>query len=240
MAGVEWQAIPIIALDFPSADAALKLVDRLGDQCPMYKVGNELFTTAGPDIVHQLRKRGRSVFLDLKFHDIPNTVAGGVRAAKAMGARLITVHASGGSAMLAAAVEAAGDQESVGILGVTVLTSLTAPEVSEAWGRDSVVDAVSEVVRLADLVQASGAHGIVCSGLEASAVRQKFGSRVNLLVPGVRPAGEPSQDQARVVTPGDAVRAGARYIVVGRAVTRATDPSAAMQQINAEISAARP
>lgn len=240
MAGVKWLATPIVALDFPSADAALTLVDRLGDQCPMYKVGNELFTTAGPDIVQQLRKRGRSVFLDLKFHDIPNTVAGGVRAAKAMGARLITVHASGGSAMLAAAVEAAGDQEAVGILGVTVLTSLTAPEVSEAWGRDEGVDAVSEVVRLAGLVEASGAHGIVCSGLEAPAVRQTFGSRLSLLVPGVRPAGEASQDQARVVTPGEAVRAGARYIVVGRAVTRATDPAAAMQLINAEISAAQP
>lgn len=230
-------ATPIVALDFPSSTTALELVDRLGDQCSMYKVGSELFTTAGPSVMEELRKRGRSIFLDLKFHDIPNTVAGGVRAAARMGARLITVHASGGSAMLKAAVEAAGDQEQVGILGVTVLTSLTAAEVAESWGRPAV-DPVAEVLRLAGLVQAAGGHGIVCSGLEASAVRSRFGTGLNLLVPGVRPAGESVQDQARVVTPGGAVRAGARYIVVGRAVTKAPDPAAAMAKINAEIAAA--
>jgi orotidine-5'-phosphate decarboxylase len=238
MARLDWLTIPIVALDFPSAKEALALVDRLGDQCPMYKVGSELFTTAGPMIMDELRTRGRSIFLDLKFHDIPNTVAGAVNAAKAMGASLITVHASGGSAMLRAAVEAAGDQDRVGILGVTVLTSLTGAEVAESWGRTEV-SPMDEVLRLAGLVAAAGAHGIVCSGLEASAVDKRFGSRLNLLVPGVRPAGEASHDQARVVTPGEAVRAGARYVVIGRAVTKAADPSAAMQAINAEISAAQ-
>jgi orotidine-5'-phosphate decarboxylase len=205
----------------------------------MYKVGNELFTSAGPSILEELRRRERSIFLDLKFHDIPNTVAGGVKAAKAMGASLITVHASGGSAMLRAAVDVAGDQESVGILGVTVLTSLTGPEVAESWGRPAV-DPMEEVLRLAGMVESAGAHGIVCSGLEAGAVRKRFGSRLNLLVPGVRPAGEAAQDQARVVTPGEAVRAGARYIVIGRSITKAADPSAAMDRVNAEITAAQP
>lgn len=234
---MNWLPIPIVALDFPSQKDALALVDRLGDQCPMYKVGSELFTTAGPAIMAELRRRNRSIFLDLKFHDIPNTVAGGVKAGAAMGASLITVHASGGSAMLRAAVEAAGDQDRVGILGVTVLTSLTAPEVAESWGRTNI-DPMEEVLRLASLVEAAGAHGIVCSGLEAAGVRKRFGSRLNMLVPGVRPAGEATHDQARVVTPGDAIRAGARYIVLGRAVTKAADPSAAMDRINQEITAA--
>ena len=136
--------------------------------------------------------------------------------------------------MLRAAVEAAGDQEEVGILGVTVLTSLAAPEVAEAWGRGTITP-LEEVLRLAAMVESAGAHGIVCSGLEAGAVRERFGERLNLLVPGVRPAGEAAHDQARVVTPGDAVRAGARYIVIGRAVTRATAPAAAMDRINREI-----
>lgn len=238
MAGVN-PAVPIVALDFPTAAAALALVDRLGDACGFYKIGNELFTTAGPSIVEQVRNRDRSVFLDLKFHDIPNTVAGGVKAAAAMGASLVTVHASGGSAMLRAAVEAAGDQDKVGILGVTVLTSLTAPEVAESWGRDRV-EPIEEVVRLAGMVAAAGAHGIVCSGLEAAAVRERFGNLLNLLVPGVRPAGVATQDQARVVTPAEAVLAGARYIVVGRAVTKSSDPVAALDRINAEMVAARP
>lgn len=232
-------AVPIVALDFSSAKDALSLVDRLGDQCSFYKVGSELFTAAGPDVVNQLRKRQRSVFLDVKLHDIPNTVAGAVKSAKAMGVALITVHASGGEAMVRAAVDAAGAQDEVGILGVTVLTSLTGREVADSWGRDSV-EPLAEVLRLAGLVERTGAHGIVCSGLEAAAVRKQFENRLNLLVPGVRPAGEATHDQARVVTPGDAVRAGARYIVVGRAVTKATDPSAAMERINQEISAVRP
>jgi orotidine-5'-phosphate decarboxylase len=231
--------IPIVALDFPSAKAALALVDQLGNRCAMYKVGNELFTSAGPSIMEELRNRGRSIFLDLKFHDIPNTVAGAVRAGAAMGARLMTVHASGGSAMLKAAVEAAGDQDKVGILGVTILTSLTGNEVGEAWGRDHL-DPMMEVLRLAGLVAEAGAHGIVCSGLEAAAVTKQFGKRLNLLVPGVRPAGESANDQARVVTPADAAKAGARYIVIGRSVTKADDPSVAMARINDEIAQAAP
>ncbi len=237
MADVTTRVAPIVALDFPSSGQALALVDQLGAQCAFYKVGSELFTTAGPPIVTELRKRGSEVFLDLKFHDIPNTVASAVRAAKAMGVRLITVHASGGLAMLKAAVDAAGDQSQTGILAVTVLTSLKGPEVAEAWGRPAV-NASEEVLRLAGLAAAAGAHGIVCSGLEASDVRARFGTQLDLLIPGVRPAGEATQDQARVVTPGAAARAGARYIVLGRAVTKDPDPAVAMARINAEIATA--
>ena len=237
MAGMS--VIPIVALDFASASAAVALVDRLGERCRFYKVGSELFTAAGPDVVTRIRDRGVSVFLDLKLHDIPNTVAGAVRAGAALGARLITVHASGGSTMMAAAVAAAGDQTQCGILGVTVLTSLTGVEVATAWGRSPAqLDPMVEVVRLAGLVAESGAHGIVCSGREASAVRTAFGSRLAMLIPGVRPAGEGAHDQARVVTPGEAVAAGASYIVIGRSVTAAEDPVIAMDRINVEITVA--
>ena len=228
------RTIPIVALDYPTAAAALDLTRRLGSRCSFYKIGSELFTAAGPDIVRQVREQGADVFLDLKFHDIPNTVAGAVRSAASLGARLITVHASGGSAMLAAAVSAAGDQAKVGILGVTVLTSLTGPEVAESWGRPTA-DPAAEVLRLAGLVAGAGAHGIVCSGQEAAAVRARFGDRLALLVPGVRPVGEATQDQARVVTPTRAVEAGASYIILGRAVTGAADPAVAMDRINGEI-----
>ena len=141
--------------------------------------------------------------------------------------------------MLRAAVDACGDQSGGGILGVTVLTSLTGGELAEAWGREAL-DPMEEVLRLAALVERAGAHGIVCSGLEAAGVRKRFGDGLNLLVPGVRPAGEATQDQARVVTPGEAVRAGARYVVIGRAVTKAADPSAAMDRISSEIAMAGP
>jgi orotidine-5'-phosphate decarboxylase len=237
MAGVT-RAVPIVALDFPSSAQALALVDQLGSECSFYKVGSELFTTAGPSIVTEIRRRGSDVFLDLKFHDIPNTVASAVRAAKAIGARLITVHASGGVAMLKAAVEAAGDQSQTGILAVTVLTSLTGPEVAESWGRNELNPA-DEVLRLAGLTASVGGHGVVCSGLEAGDVQSRFGSRLKLLVPGVRPAGSATHDQARVVTPAEAVRAGASYVVIGRAVTKAEDPVAAMRSINDEMGSVR-
>jgi orotidine-5'-phosphate decarboxylase len=219
---------PIIALDVSSADDALRLADDLGECCRFYKVGNELFTASGPDIVRQLRDRGTDVFLDLKFHDIPNTVAGGVRNAVRAGARLVTVHATGGEAMLSAAVEAAGS--ACGVLAVTVLTSLTDDAVATAWGRDHV-HVADEVLRLAHLAATAGAHGVVCSGIEAPLVRAEFADRLAVLVPGVRAAGGPVQDQARVVSPRQAADAGARYIVVGRMVTNAPDRRAAMQAV---------
>ena len=220
---------PIVALDVPTMKDALALVDQLGDRCGFYKVGSELFTGAGPSIVAELRARQRDVFLDLKFHDIPNTVAGGVRAAAAMGARLVTVHATGGRAMLEAAVSAAGS--SCGILAVSVLTSATGAEIAAAWGRRDDVDVATEVLRLAETAAKAGVHGIVCSGLEAGLVRERFGDALAVLVPGVRAAGAAKQDQARVVTPKEASLAGARYIVVGRMVTAAPDREAAMVSV---------
>lgn len=222
----------IVALDYPSSEPALALVERLGGACGFYKVGLELFTAAGPRVVFALRELGKDVFLDLKFHDIPNTVRGAARSAARAGARLITVHASGGAEMLAAAVEGAGSE--CGVLAVTVLTSLDAASLAAAWGRDDV-DLESEVLRLAGLAAEAGAHGIVCSGAEAAAVRARFGDRLRLLVPGIRPAGAATHDQARVVTPEEAVRAGASYLVVGRAITGAADPAAALRAIAASI-----
>lgn len=226
------QAIPIIALDVPSSDKALALVTELGDGCRFYKIGNELFTNSGPDVVRRVRGRGVDVFLDLKLHDIPNTVAGGVRSAAEMGARLVTVHATGGLAMLRAAVDAAGPE--CGVLAVTVLTSLSAADIGASWGRDSV-DVGNEVLRLANLAAEAGAHGVVCSGREARAVRDRFGANLAVLVPGVRAAGGAVQDQARVVTPGEAAAAGATYVVVGRMVTSAPDRAAAMAAVRAEL-----
>ena len=221
--------IPIIALDVPSADDALEMVDYFGDLCRFYKVGNELFTAAGPGMVQALRARQCDVFLDLKFHDIPNTVAGGVRNAAAMGARLVTVHASGGRAMLEAAVKAAGTQ--CGILAVTVLTSLDSTGIGEAWGRVDV-DVSAEVMRLAGLAADTGCHGIVCSGQEAGHIRDHFGDRLATLVPGLRAATGATDDQARVVTPEGVAAAGARYAVVGRMVTGAKDRRAAMERVS--------
>ena len=226
-------ATPIIALDVASTNDALAIVDQLGDRCRFYKIGNELFTAEGPHVVREVRARGCEVFLDLKFHDIPNTVAGGVRNAARLGARLVTVHATGGAAMMRAAVDAAG--ESCGVLAVTVLTSLAVQDVAKAWGRDESTDLTTEVLRLSDLSASAGTHGVVCSGREAAAVRARFAERLAILVPGVRAAGAAVQDQARVVTPRGASDAGARYIVVGRMVTAAADPVAAMDQLLGDL-----
>jgi orotidine-5'-phosphate decarboxylase len=224
---------PIVALDVPHAEDALEIVDHLGELCRFYKVGNELFTATGPGMLQEIRARNCDVFLDLKFHDIPNTVAGGVRNAAALGARLVTVHATGGLTMLRAAVEAAG--EGCGVLAVTVLTSLTPDDVGAAWGRSSPVDVPSEVLRLAELSARAGVHGVVCSGREAPLVRERFGDRLAVLVPGVRQAGAAAHDQARVVTPREAADAGARYAVVGRMVTAVPDRRGMMARVAAEL-----
>src|SRR4051812_25922865 len=174
---------PIVALDVPNSAAALALADALGDRTRFYKVGSELYTAEGPSIVETLRGRDADVFLDLKFHDIPNTVRGAVRSAAKLGARLLTVHASGGMEMLRAAVESAHDVDGrCEILAVTILTSLDATAIGTLWGRR--VNAMEdEVLRLADIAADAGAHGIVCSGQEALAVRNRFGERLATLVP---------------------------------------------------------
>lgn len=218
----------LLALDVPSADEALAIVDRFAGRCDFYKVGLELFTAAGPSLVAALHARRVDVFLDLKLHDIPNTVRSAARRAAALDVRLLTVHASGGEAMLAAAVDGAGS--GCGILGVTVLTSLTPAELAESWGRAPWIDVRAEVLRLAGLADSAGVHGVVCSGAELGAVVRDF-PRLAPLVPGIRPAGVASNDQARIVTPEEAAELGARYLVIGRAVTAAADPLVAWDAI---------
>src|SRR5512141_710047 len=200
----------------------MTLVQTLDEQCRFYKVGSELFTASGADIIQWLRDTGCDVFLDLKFHDIPNTVAGAMRNVAKMGVKLATVHASGGSKMMEAAVDAAGG--ACGVLAVTVLTSLNDAALGEAWGRDRV-DVENEVLRLAEMARSAGCHGIVCSGQEAKAVSSRHGKALRL-------QGDPTDDQARIVTPEAAVAAGATYLVLGRAVTAAKNPRAAMDAVD--------
>ena len=227
------RAIPIVALDVPSGAEALALARSLGDTCRFYKVGSELFVAEGPDVVRALRDElGADVFLDLKFHDIPNTVAGAVASAVALGVRLLTVHASGGRAMLDAAQGAAGT--ACGVLGVTVLTSFDDLSLASAWGR-ATVRTDEEVLRLAADAAETGLHGIVCSGAEAGAVRRMHGDRLALLVPGIRLVGGAAHDQRRVMTPVAAQAAGARYLILGRAVTAAPDPRVAMAAVLADL-----
>ena len=226
-------ARPIVALDVTSAAEAVAMASLFGGDCRFFKVGSELFTSAGPNIVRELRDRlGADVFLDLKFHDIPNTVAGAVRAAIGLGARLVTVHASGGRAMLEAAQDAAASMATpgCGVLGVTVLTSMDNASQAGAWGRTDV-NVQDEVLRMAEDAAEAGLHGIVCSGWEAEAVRGRFGERLALLVPGIRLEGGAAHDQRRVMTPHAAQRAGARYVVLGRTVTAAPNPRAAYQRV---------
>jgi orotidine-5'-phosphate decarboxylase len=221
---------PIVALDYSTLGDALSIARSLGNLCRFYKIGSELFTAAGPAAVSAVRELGCDVFLDLKFHDIPNTVRAAARVAAAQGVRLLTVHASGGRAMLEAAVDGAARHESCGVVAVTVLTSLTAGALGGVWGRPppSVED---EVLRLAGLASEAGLHGIVCSGEEAVAVRARYGERLTLVVAGVRLPGGTAHDQTRVVTPAAARAVGARYVVIGRTVTSAPDPRQAMAAV---------
>jgi orotidine-5'-phosphate decarboxylase len=227
---------PIVALDVESAGVAVRLVEELGDLCHFYKIGSGLYTAEGPAVVRQVQERGASVFLDLKFHDIPNTVRSAVRSAAHLRVQLLTVHVSGGRAMLEAAVEGVREAAaSCEIFGVSVLTSMDSRAISVAWGRP-VSSIPDEVLRLGQLAVDAGIHGIVCSGEEAAAVRAKFGDSLATLVPAVRLVGGDRQDQARVVTPRQAAAAGARYIIVGRAVTTAKSPPDAMREVLADLS----
>jgi orotidine-5'-phosphate decarboxylase len=222
----------IVALDVPSASEAEALLARIGPTADFVKIGSELFTSAGPEFVMRMRDERRDVFLDLKWHDIPTTVRNAARAASKLDVRLVTVHASGGRAMVEAAVEGAGN--ACGVLAVTVLTSLDATMLGEAWGR-SIARVEDEVLRLAEVARAAGAHGIVCSGAEAAAVRAKYGNTLRLLIPGIRMPGGDAHDQARTVTPEAALNAGASYLVLGRAVTAATDPREALTSVKRAI-----
>jgi orotidine-5'-phosphate decarboxylase len=219
----------IVALDVSSAAAAQKIVAAVGDSALTYKVGMQLYTAEGPSVVRELVASGRRVFLDLKYHDIPNTVGSAVREAAQLGVSMLTVHASGGGRMLRAAAEAAAGQAALPlVLAVTVLTSLDDGDLDQFGVRGSVVD---QVRRLAALALSNGCKGVVASAHEAAALREELGRDFAIVTPGVRPAGSGRADQVRVVTPGEAVASGATYIVVGRPITEAADPAAEARAI---------
>lgn len=224
----------IVALDVSTAAAAQKIVAALGDSASIYKVGMQLYTAEGPQVVRDLVASGKRVFLDLKFHDIPNTVAAAVKEAAELGVSMLTVHASGGGKMLRAATQAAAVDPALKVLAVSVLTSMDQNDLEMVGVHGSVVD---QVLRLAALALADGCHGVVASAREASALRNKLGEDFAIVTPGVRPAGMAHGDQARVVTPEEAIAAGASHIVVGRPITAASDPAAEARAILGQMNA---
>lgn len=226
----------IVALDFPTADIALGFADRLKDQCQWFKVGLELFIASGPAIVEHLVRRGHSVFLDLKLHDIPNTVASAVRSAGSLGASMLTVHAAGGPAMLAAARDAAGQLAAPPqLLAVTVLTSMDQTQLAATGVSRSPAE---QVHLLAQTGLDSGINGFVCSPQEAADLRALAGPSATLVMPGIRPSGGEVGDQKRIATPTSALADGASYLVVGRPITQAPQPEIAAEAILLEIAEA--
>ena len=224
------QAEIIVALDEPSLDEARRLMDRLAGRTRFYKVGLQLFTAAGPAAVEAVQQHGARVFLDLKLHDIPNTVASAVRAARELGVELCTIHLGGGPEMCAAAVAEAGGRMT--ILGVTVLTSSNQATLEACGVHGSVGE---QVVRLAKMGDAAGVRGFVASALELPLLRAELGPEPLLVIPGVRPAGSDAGDQKRTATPTDVVRRGGTHLVIGRPISRAEDPAAAYEAIGQEI-----
>ncbi len=226
------------AIDQPDLDGALTLGQSLTSAVGGLKVGLEFITANGPDGVRQVVDLGLPVFLDVKFHDIPNTVSGAIRATGDLGVALLTIHLSGGEAMLEAAVEAAASigERRPRLLGVSVLTSMDDDDLDMIGVADGVAD---HVMRLAALAQDTGLDGMICSPKEISALKQRFGDSLKLVVPGIRPRGTTIADQKRTLTPAEAITAGADHLVIGRPITRADDPKAAALLIQAEIDAAR-
>ncbi len=223
----------IIALDVSRASEAQKIVSAVGDAASTYKVGKQLFTAEGPQVVRDLVASGRKVFLDLKFHDIPNTVAGAVRSAAELNVSFLTVHASGGSKMIRAAAEAAAQSTSKPtLLAVTVLTSMKDEDLQELGLPVGVAD---QVLRLAGIAHNAGVRGIVTSAHEAQSLRRSLGEGFPIVTPGIRPAGSDVGDQARIVTPSDALRAGVSHIVVGRPITGDRNPAVAAKRILDEM-----
>ncbi len=219
----------IVALDVSTAAAARKIIAAVGDSAHAYKVGMQLYTAEGPAVVRELVGSGRRVFLDLKYHDIPNTVGAAVREAAQLGVSMLTVHASGGGKMLRAAVEAAhAVNPDALVLAVTVLTSLDDVELGKIGLRGGVLE---QVLRLTALARSNGCKGVVASAQETAALREEFGHDFTIVTPGVRLAGSGPHDQARVVTPAEAIAAGASLIVVGRPITEAADPAAEARAI---------
>ena len=236
MAAMPAQDQLIVALDLPSADAATRMAEKLRGHVGMFKVGSELFTAEGPVLVHYLVATGKKVFLDLKFHDIPNTVRAAAREAAQLGVRMLNVHASGGRKMMEAAREGAREGAPDGkmplVLAVTVLTSLESRDLEELGISGTPEEAV---VRLARLAQKAGLDGVVASPREIAAIRRACGPGFVIVTPGIRPATSASNDQARIATPHKAIQAGADYLVVGRPITGAPDPAAAAEAIAREM-----
>jgi len=229
----------LVALDYPTAEQAMAMAQQLDPEVCRVKVGKELFTRCGPAIVESLHGLGFELFLDLKFHDIPNTVAKACAAAAELGVWMVNVHASGGRRMMEAAREAVEKSSSADqrtkLIAVTVLTSMERSDLQEI-GLD--IDPLEQVKRLAALTQRSGLDGVVCSAQEAAELRTQAGDGFELITPGIRPANAEKGDQRRVMTPAEAIAAGSTYLVVGRPITGAVDPSAAAAAIQAEVSAA--
>jgi len=222
----------IVALDYADADSALKLVNQLDPALCRLKVGKELFTAAGPQFVEKLTRSNFGVFLDLKFHDIPNTVAKACSAASNLGVWMLNVHASGGLEMMQAAKQAVDSSETKPLLiAVTVLTSMNQETLSQIGIH---TDLPAHVLNLARLTQQAGLDGVVCSALEAKMLRSNLGSGFCLVTPGIRPANASKDDQSRIVTPADALSLGASYLVIGRPITQADDPLAALEAISKE------
>lgn len=227
----------IVALDFPTAGEATAFLPRLDPVRCRVKVGKELFVAAGPAFVEQIQRAGFEVFLDLKFHDIPNTVAQACEAAARLGVWMVNVHASGGRRMMAAAAEAlARTVHRPRLIAVTVLTSLEQPDLDEVGLTGPTPG--DAAIRLAVLARDAGLDGVVCSAREAGAMRARFDPSFALVTPGIRPADAAADDQARIATPGAAMAAGSTYLVIGRPITRAADPAVALEAIDAEIAAA--
>jgi len=224
----------IVALDVSTAAAAQKIVAAVGDSARTYKVGMQLYTAEGPQVVRDLVASGRRVMLDLKYHDIPNTVGAAVSEAAKLGVSMLTVHGSGSGKMLRAAVDAAKASPNLVVLAVTVLTSLDDNDLEKIGVRGTVEETV---VRLATLALSNGCQGIVASAREASTLRAQLGDAFAIVTPGVRPAGTSVGDQVRVVTPAEAIASGASHIVVGRPITDAADPAAEARAILSQISA---
>lgn len=222
----------IVALDYADADSALKLVHQLDPALCRLKVGKELFTAAGPQFVEKLSASNFGVFLDLKFHDIPNTVAKACSAASNLGVWMLNVHASGGMEMMQAAQQAINDSATKPLLiAVTVLTSMNQQTLNQIGIH---TDLATHVLNLAKLTQQAGLDGVVCSALEAQMLRSNLGSEFCLVTPGIRPANSKKDDQSRIVTPADALALGSSYLVIGRPITQAENPLAALEAIHAE------
>jgi orotidine-5'-phosphate decarboxylase len=223
----------IVALDYANAQGVYQLVDNLSPDLCKLKVGKELFAVAGPSLVENLVGRGFDVFLDLKYHDIPNTVAKACQAAANMGVWMVNVHAQGGHKMMAAAKEAiASCHHQPLLIAVTILTSFDQEQLAAVGLTGTIQD---NVLRLAKLAKHSGLDGVVCSAQEASILRQEIGSEFCLVTPGIRPAGSSVDDQKRIMTPVDAVQAGSDYLVIGRPITQAKDPVAVLTSINQSL-----